>query len=66
MLTNKESCHKLPLILVKRMREEGLKHCQNDGGGQMVVAFTITEVNYLVVSLFCNLVQAISYLYLRY
>ena len=37
---------------------------KNDGGGEMVVVFNITEINYLVVSLFFDLVQAISYLYL--
>ena len=36
---------------------------KNDGGGEMVVIFTITEINYLVVSLFFNLVRAILYSY---
>ena len=39
---------------------------KNNGGGEMVVVFTITEINYLVVSIFFDLVQAISYLYLWY
>ena len=30
----------------------------------MVVAFTITRINYLVVSLFCNMVLPLSYAYL--
>ena len=30
----------------------------------MVVAFTITEINYLLVSLFCNVVLPISNIYL--
>ena len=37
---------------------------KNDGGGKMVVVFTVTEINYLVVSLFFDLVRAILYLYL--
>ena len=32
----------------------------------MVVVFTVTEVNYLVVSLFFDLVRAILYLFLWY
>ena len=28
MLTNKECCHKLPLILLKIVKVEGLKHSQ--------------------------------------
>ena len=31
----------------------------------MVVAFTITEINYLMVSLFCDLVLLLFYLYLQ-
>ena len=34
--------------------------------GVMVVVFAITEINYLVVSLFFDLVRAILYLYLWY
>ena len=37
---------------------------KNDGGVEMVVVFTNTEINYLVVNLFFHLVRAISYLYL--
>ena len=37
---------------------------KNDGGDEMVVVFTITETNCLVVSLFFDLVRAILYLYL--
>ena len=36
------------------------------GGSKMVFVFTITEINYLLVSLFFDLVLAISYLYLCY
>ena len=39
---------------------------KDDGGGEMVVVFTITKINYLVASLFFDLVRAISYLYLWY
>ena len=39
---------------------------KNDGGGEMVVVFTITEINYLLVSPFFDLVRAILYLYLWY
>ena len=35
---------------------------KNDGGAEMVVVFTITEINCLVVSLFFDLVRAILYL----
>ena len=39
---------------------------KNDGGGEIMVVFTITKINYLVVSLFFDLVRAILYLYLWY
>ena len=39
---------------------------KNNGGGEMVVVFTITEINYLVASLIFDLVRAILYLYLWY
>ena len=58
---HEESCHKLMLILV---REKGLKHNHTDGSGEIVVAFTITKINYSVVSLFCDVVLPLSYLYL--
>ena len=32
----------------------------------MVVAFKITEINYSMVSIFCNVVRPLLYLYLRY
>ena len=57
---HKESCHKLFLILV---REQGLYIIKTDCSGEMVVAFTITEENYLMVSLFCLLVLPFSDLY---
>ena len=63
--TLKESCPNLSLIQMLA-REEGLKHNQTDCSGDMVVAFTITEINYLVVSLFFDVVLPFSYLYLWY
>ena len=50
----------------KSVREEKLKHSQNDGSGEMVVAFTIAEITYLIVSLFRDLVLPFSWLYLWY
>ena len=61
---HEESCHKLMLILV---REQELKHNQNycNYSGEMVVAFTIKK-NYLMVSLFRDVMLPLSYLYLWY
>ena len=66
MLKNKESCHKLTSTLLKSVGDEGLKRSKNDGDGQMLVVFTITELNYIMVSIFCDLVRLFSYLYLWY
>ena len=52
-----ESCHKLSLILV---REQGLNIIKTDCSGEMVVAFTIIEKNYLMLSLFFRLVLLLS------
>ena len=60
---HKESCHKLLLILV---REHGLYIIKTDCSGEIVVAFTIKEKIYLMISLFCQLVLLLSYLYLWY
>ena len=61
---DKESCHKLlSLILV---REQGLFIIKTDCSCEMMVAVTIKEKNYLMVSLFCQLVLPLSYLYLWY
>ena len=60
---HKEPCHKLSLILV---REQGLYIIKTDCSGKMVVAFTIKEINYLKVSLFCDIVLPLSCLYLWY
>ena len=56
MLTKKESCHKLSLLLLKSARVGG-----GDGGGQIVGIFTNTEVSYLVVSLVFDLVPPLFY-----
>ena len=48
---HKESCHKLWLI---RVREKGLYIIKTDCSGKIVVAFTIKEKNYSMVSLFCQ------------
>ena len=42
----------------------GIETQKNDDGGQVVVAFTMTEINYLALSLFCDLVWSLSDLYL--
>ena len=60
---HQESCHKLSLIFV---REEGLFIIKNDCSGEMVVAFTIKEKIYLMVSLFYQLVLPLSYIFLWY
>ena len=39
---------------------------KNDGGGEMVIVFAITEISYLVVSLFFDLVRATLYFYMWY
>ena len=64
MLMKKESCNKLSLMFSKSVKGEESKHKKNDDGGQVVVAFTMTEINYLTVSLFCDLVWSLSDLYL--
>ena len=60
---HKESCNRLLLILVWA---QGLYITKTDSNGKMVVAFTIEEKNYVMVSLFCQLLLPLSYLYLRY
>ena len=60
---HKESFYKLSLILV---REQRLYLIKTDCSGEMMVAFTIKEKIYLMVSLFCQLVLPLSYLYLWY
>ena len=60
---HKESCHQFLLILV---REHGLHIIKTDCSDEMMVAFTITDKSYLMVSLFCQLVLPLSYLYSWY
>ena len=50
---HKESCHKVLLILV---REQGLYIIKTDYSGKMVVAFTVKEISYLMLSPFFQLV----------
>ena len=50
----------------KMCERGGLKHSQNEDGGQIVIAFTITELNYFLVSLFCDFLLCFSHLYLWY
>ena len=54
---HKEFCPKLLLILVS---EQGLYRIKTDCSGEMVVAFTIIEINYLMVSLFCDVVLPLA------
>ena len=56
---HKESCHKLLLILV---REKGLHIIKTDCSDKLLVAFTIKEKNYLLVSLFFDVALPLSYL----
>ena len=60
---HKESCHKSLLLLV---REHGLYIIKADCSRKMVVAFTIKEEIYLMISLLCQLVLPLSYLYMWY
>ena len=53
MLTNIECCHKLSLLLVKGVG----RGIEANDGGQIMDDFTITDMHYLVVSLFCDLVR---------
>ena len=59
----KESYQKLSLIPV---REQELYKIKTDCSAKMLVAFTIKEKNYLMVSLFCDMVLLLFYLYLGY
>ena len=60
MLTKNLATNQLSILV----REQGL--IKTDCSGKMVIAFTIKEINYLMVSLFCQLVLPLSYLYLWY
>ena len=54
MLMKKKCCHKLSLTFLKSVRGRDRKTDKNDDGCRMVVAFTMTEINYLVVSQFTS------------
>ena len=66
-LIKTDKAHKQRILLqtivstFKKCEGETLKHSQNDDGGQMVVAPTITDLSYLVVNLFCDLVRPLPY-----
>ena len=62
--THKESCHKF--IIVNTCERARIVHNQNLLQRRTMVAFTIKETNYLMVSLFCDVVLPLSYLYLWY
>ena len=61
---HKESCHKLLLLIL--VREHGLCIIKTDCSGKMVVAFPIKEKNYLLISLFSNVVLPLPNLYFWY
>ena len=46
--------------------EGSFETVKTDNGGQMIVVFTIKEINYSVASLFCDLVQPRLHVYLWY
>ena len=52
------------IILLILLREHGLYILKTDGSGKMAVAFTIKEINYLMISLFCDVALPLSYSYL--
>ena len=54
--------HTLSLTLLKSVTGGDGNIVKNDSGDEMVVVFTITEISYLVASLFFDLVRAIVYL----
>ena len=64
---NTGNAHKeiiLPQTIIntfKKCKGEASKHTKNDAGGEMVVAFIMTKLNYLVVSLFRDLVRSLTY-----
>ena len=76
ILINTSDAHKqrmLPQARIntfKKCKREGIRGnrntVKNDDGGQMVVVITITEINYIVVGLFCNLLLLLLFLYLKY
>ena len=51
--------------ICKKYEGEGLKYSENNNCGQMLGVFKLTEINYLVVSPFFDLVRPLSYLYLQ-
>ena len=59
------NAHKIPLIFVESEKGGGIQaKAKSDGGGQMMDAFIITKLKYLVVRLLCDLERCRLYLYL--
>ena len=63
MLTNKVCSNKLSYYFQK-CEERDSNTVKNDGGSQIMDAFTITEMHYLVVKIVCDLVWPLCLLYL--
>ena len=57
-------CH--IVVDINTCEREGIVYIKTDCSDKMVVAFTIKEKNYLLVSLFFDVVLRLSYLYLWY
>ena len=60
MLTEKKCFHMLSLLLKIVRDGEVETDTKNDDGHQIVVVFTITEINYLMVSIIYDLVRSLS------
>ena len=60
--------HTSPFIFLKKKKEprEYSKTFRSDGGGLVLVVFTIMQINYLAVSLFYDLLQPFSNLNFLY
>ena len=69
LLIKTDNIHKEIMLLpttvntFKKCDRGGIETVKNDSGGQNVV-FTITEINYLLISLFCDLLRPLLNLYL--
>ena len=57
MLIKKKRFHKLLFIPLKSVKSGGSKTVKNDGGGKMMVIFTIIEINCLIIGAFYHLVR---------
>ena len=52
--------------IFKSVRERDQNKNKIDGCGEMMVAFTMTKIKYLMASIFCELAWSLSYIYLWY